>query len=142
MTVSSVGRVVHNYTVEGSEESELLRRFYQPFVAGMQRLDALSSSPETYRMTDEEIRRIESEYWAEYRRIKHEQIKFIVEHKSSLAGVYALYQRLPGETYLFNLDGDVIYYRMVAEAIEERYPESSYLPLLAVRSPAWMRGKI
>ena len=125
LTVSSVGRVVHNYTVEGSEESELLRRFYQPFVAGMQRLDALSSSPETYRMTDEEIRRIESEYWAEYRRIKHEQIKFIVEHKSSLAGVYALYQRLPGETYLFNLDGDVIYYRMVAEAIEERYPESS-----------------
>ena len=131
LTVSSVGRVVHNYTVEGSEESELLRRFYQPFVAGMQRLDALSSSPETYRMTDEEIRRIESEYWAEYRRIKHEQIKFIVEHKSSLAGVYALYQRLPGETYLFNLDGDVIYYRMVAEAIEERYPESSYLPLQA-----------
>ena len=63
LTVSSVGRVVHNYTVEGSEESELLRRFYQPFVAGMQRLDALSSSPETYRMTDEEIRRIESEYW-------------------------------------------------------------------------------
>ena len=119
LTVSSVGRVVHNYTVEGSEESELLRRFYQPFVAGMQRLDALSSSPETYRMTDEEIRRIESEYWAEYRRIKREQIKFIVEHKSSLAGVYALYQRLPGETYLFNLDGDVIYYRMVAEAIEE-----------------------
>ena len=30
LTVSSVGRVVHNYTVEGSEESELLRRFYQP----------------------------------------------------------------------------------------------------------------
>ena len=41
LTVSSVGRVVHNYTVEGSEGSELLRRFYQPFVAGMQRLDAL-----------------------------------------------------------------------------------------------------
>ena len=55
LTVSSVGRVVHNYTVEGSEESELLRRFYQPFVAGMQRLDALSSSPETYKMTDEEM---------------------------------------------------------------------------------------
>ena len=52
LTVSSVGRVVHNYTVEGSEESELLRRFYQPFVAGMQRLDALSSSPETYRRFD------------------------------------------------------------------------------------------
>ncbi len=93
-------------------------------------------------MTDEEIRRIESEYWAEYRRIKHEQIKFIVEHKSSLAGVYALYQRLPGETYLFNLDGDVIYYRMVADAIEERYPDLPICRCWPVRSPAWMRGKI
>lgn len=131
LTVNSAGRVVHNYTVEGSEESELLRQFYQPFVIGMQRLDALSSSSEPYRMTEEEIRQIESDYWAEYRRIKREQIKFIVEHKSSLAGVYALYQRLPGDTYLFNLDGDVIYYRMVADAVEESYPDSPYLPLLA-----------
>lgn len=131
LTVNSAGRVVHNYTVEGSEESELLRQFYQPFVAGMQRLDALSSSSELYRMTEEEIRQIESDYWTEYRRIKREQIKFIVEHKSSLAGVYALYQRLPGDTYLFNLDGDVIYYRMVADAVEESYPDSPYLPLLA-----------
>lgn len=35
LTVNSAGRVVHNYTVEGSEESELLREFYQPFVVGM-----------------------------------------------------------------------------------------------------------
>ena len=55
LSVNSVGSFIRNYTVEGSEESELLRRFYQPFVAGMQRSTALSSSPETYRMTDEEI---------------------------------------------------------------------------------------
>ena len=63
---------------------------------------------------------------------QHEQIKFIVEHKSSLAGDICLVPAgFQGESLPFNLDGDVIYYRMVAEAIEERYPESSYLPLLA-----------
>lgn len=130
LTVNSAGRLVHNYTVEGSEESELLRQFYQPFVMGMQRLDALVSSSQDS-VTEEDLRRIRSDYRGEYLRIKREQLKFIVENKSSLAGVYALYQRLPGDAYLFNLDGDVIYYRMVADAVEESYPDSPYLPLLS-----------
>ncbi len=40
--VGSVGNVVRNYTVAGSEESELLRRFYQAFVTGAQNLDKLA----------------------------------------------------------------------------------------------------
>ena len=52
------------------------------------------------------------------------------ENKSSLAAVYALYQRLPGDSYLFNGDGDVVYYRTVAEAVAERYPGSPYVGAL------------
>ena len=62
--------------------------------------------------------------------IRREQLRFIIEHKASLAAVYALYQRLPGDTYLFNGDSDVVYYRTVAEALEETYPESPYLQSL------------
>ncbi len=36
----------------------------------------------------------------------------------------------PGDTYLFNGDSDVVYYRTVAEAIEQTYPESPYLQSL------------
>ena len=110
LTVNSVGSVVRNYTVAGSEESELLRRFYQPFVAGLQRLDSIASTPGGQPLTQEQRQTMAREYTREYRRIKREQFRFIIENKSSLAAVYALYQRLPGDRYLFNLQSDAIYY--------------------------------
>ena len=132
LTVSSVGSVIRNYTVEGSDESELLRRFYQAFVTGAQRLGNMGAEFARPNMTEEERKALIKEYTAEYYRIRREQLRFIIEHKASLAAVYALYQRLPGDTYLFNGDSDVVYYRTVAEALQETYPDSPYLqPLLA-----------
>lgn len=130
LTVNSVGSVVRNYTVAGSEESELLRRFYQPFVAGLQRLDSIASTPGGQPLTQEQRQTMAREYTREYRRIKREQFRFIIENKSSLAAVYALNQRLPGDRYLFNLQSDAIYYRTVADALAARYPESPYLTTL------------
>ncbi len=130
LTLSSAGNVVRNYTVEGSEESEMLRLFYQPFVIGAQNLSRMAERFADESMTEEGRKKLVKEYTAEYYRIRREQLRFIVEHKSSLAAVYALYQRLPGDTYLFNGDSDVVYYRTVAEAIEKSYPESPYLQSL------------
>lgn len=130
LTVNSVGSVVRNYTVEGSVESDLLRQFYQAFVAGAQQLDALAARFAEPDLTEEQRKELASEYTSEYYRIRREQLRFIIENKSSLAAVYALYQRLPGDTYLFNGDSDVVYYRTVAEALEKSYPESPYLQTL------------
>lgn len=49
---------------------------------------------------------------------------------------------MPGDTYLFNGDSDVVYYRTVAEAIEQTYPESPYLQSLMGRSPAWTPASV
>ena len=130
LTVGSVGSVVRNYTVEGSHESELLRQFYQSFVSGAQKLDRIASRFGRENLSDEERQAITREYTDEYYRIRREQLRFIIENKASLAAVYALYQRLPGDTYLFNGDSDVVYFRTVAEAIEQTYPESPYLQAL------------
>ncbi len=129
-TVSSVGNVVRNYTVAGSEESELLRRFYQPFVTGAQNLDKLALRLSDAGLTEADRKALLKEYTAEYYRIRREQLHFIIENKASLAAVYALYQRLPGDTYLFNGDSDVVYFRTVAEALEQSHPESPYLQSL------------
>ena len=129
-TVSSVGNVVRNYTVAGSEESELLRRFYQPFVTGAQNLDKLALRLSDAGLTEADRKALLEEYTAEYYRIRREQLHFIIENKASLAAVYALYQRLPGDTYLFNGDSDVVYFRTVAEALEQSHPESPYLQSL------------
>ena len=57
-------------------------------------------------------------------------MRFIVEHKENIAAVYALYQRLPNDQNLFNGDSDVVYYRTVADGIEQKYPNSPYLTIL------------
>ena len=126
----NAGSVVRNYTVEGSAESELLREFYQAFVVGAQHLDEIASRFAEPNLSEERHRELMKEYTDEYFRIRREQLRFIVENKSSLAAVYALYQRLPGDSYLFNGDGDVVYYRTVAEAVAERYPGSPYVGAL------------
>lgn len=130
VSLGSVGSVIRNYTVEGSEESRLLRQFYQAFVTGAQRLDNIAAQFGKQDLTEEDRKALVREYTTEYYRIRREQLRFIIENKSSLAAVYALYQRLPGDSYLFNGDSDVVYYRTVAEALEERYPESPYLQSL------------
>ncbi len=128
--LGSVGSVIRNYTVEGSAESELLRTFYQPYVAGARRLDEIAAGFGRADLTEEERRETARAYTEEYNRIRREQLRFIVEHKEHLAAVYALSQRLPGDRNLFNGDSDVVYYRTVAEAIEKSYPRSPYLASL------------
>ncbi|MDE6445479.1 MAG: TlpA family protein disulfide reductase [Alistipes sp.] len=131
LTVGAVGSPVRNYTVEGSEETELLRQFYQAYVIGAQQLEEIASQLAQAGLTDDQRRELAKSYTAEYYRIRREQLRFIVENKSSLAAVYALYQRLPGDTHLFNGDSDVVYFRTVADAVGQRYPQTPYLqPLL------------
>jgi peroxiredoxin len=62
--------------------------------------------------------------------VKREQLRFIIENKDKIAAIYALYQRLPNEKFLFSNRDDIIYFRTVADAIEESYPESPFLPTL------------
>jgi peroxiredoxin len=81
-------------------------------------------------LSDDQRHSLAVEYTQKKNAIKRAQLRFIVENKDRIAAVYALYQRLPGDTNLFNGDSDVIYYRTVAEALEQSYPESHYLPLL------------
>ncbi len=130
LTISAVGNIAGSYIVEGSEESELLREFYQAYIKGAQRLDSLANK-HAAPCADEGIRTgIAKEYTKVYQGIKREQLKFIIENQTKLASVYALFQRLPGDIDLFNGDSDIIYMRTVAESIAKSYPNSSYLKML------------
>ena len=130
ITVSSAGNALRNYTVEGSEESELLHEFNHSYVEGVIALNELMSRLTANDLSDDERQKLAVEYTKQKNEIKQNQLRFIIENKDRIAAVYALYQRLPGDVNLFNGNSDVIYYRTVAEAIAESYPESLYLPLL------------
>ena len=126
--VDAMGNITRNYTVTGSEESTLVREFYQTYALSIQTLDKLSA--QYARAEGERKMELMKAYSEEFRRIKREQLRFVVSNKESLAAVYALYQRLPGDPYLFNEESDVIYFRTVRDAIAESYPESEYLTAL------------
>lgn len=127
LTVSAAGSVISNYTVEGSEESELVRQFYQPFIAGAQQLERIAVASADRTLSEAERKALIEQYSTEYYALRRAQLEFLIGQKGSLAAVYAIYQRLPGDRYLFDNNSDVIYYREVAEALAERYPESPYL---------------
>ena len=124
------GSFARNYTVEGNEESSLLREFNLAYVEGAEKLNDIAAAYARNGQSEEELKRLAKAYSDEYLRIKRAQLAFIVEHKASIAAVYALSQRLPGDRYLFNGQGDAVYYRTVADALEERYPQSPYLASL------------
>lgn len=130
LTINSAGSLVSNYTVEGSEESALVREFYQSFINAAQQLEQIAIATADTALTEAERTALVEQYSKLYYDTRRAQIAFITRNKESLAAVYAIYQRLPGDRHLYNGTSDVIYYRTVAEAIAPRYPESPYLKML------------
>lgn len=127
--VNAMGSVLMNYTVNGSHESELLRKFNKIYLEGQLEL---YKTMQRYNEADEDKRRQLAEHYnSVYYKLKREQISFIIENKGTLASVYALYQRLSGEQYLSSADSDIIYYRTVADAVSKSYPTSPYLLTLS-----------
>lgn len=128
--VSAMGSALANYTVSGSLESELLRKFNKTFFEGQHELNR--TMLEYYETkSDAGKKEVARRYNDVYNSIKRKQISFIIEHKDNMASVYALYQRLPGDPYLTNADSDLIYYRTVADAVSKRYPTSPFLITLS-----------
>lgn len=123
--VNSLGSVAANYTVSGSEESELLRVFNQNYITNVVELNTLMA--EYAKAEGDDKGDLARAYNQKYRDLKRQQITFIVENKDRIAAVYALYQRLPGEQFLANADSDIIYFRTVADALTQSHPESPYL---------------
>ena len=123
--LKAMGNVLKSYTVRGSYESELLRKFNKNFIDGQLNLDRIIHK---YRVADStELVSLDQQYNATYHDIKRKQITFIIENKEFLAAVYALYQRLPGDQHLASAESDLVYYREVLDAVSERYPTSPFL---------------
>lgn len=127
--LNAMGSALANYTVSGSRESELLRKFNKEYIEGQLELNNIVQG---YHKADGlERGQLSAKYNTIYRKLKRQQISFIIENKATLAAVYALYQRLPGEKFLSGVDSDLIYYRTVADAVSNSYPTSPYMLTLS-----------
>lgn len=129
--VSSIGNISKNYKVTGSEGSSLLKEIGAIMNSGATKLDSLSKVYISIMDLDEQLKKdVSKQYSDTYYQIKRDQLAFIVKNKGSLAAIYALYQRLPGDQTLFTGENDVIYLELVSDSISSTYPESPYLAAL------------
>ena len=123
--VNSLCDLGRNYTVEGSDDSKLLKEFNTMYSNGVRSLDSLANLySETRPTPDNDARRtaLLREYTQRYVKIKREHIAFIVKNASSMAAVYALYQRLPNDEALFNANDDRVY-----DSLADKYPASPHV---------------
>jgi len=129
--VKSMGKPTQNYTVQGSEGSDRMHELNQIMLSGVLALDSITDLYSRLESKQDSLRRrIAADYVRQYYKTKQEQVRFIVSYPGSLAAFYALYQRLPNDRALFNGDGDVVYYRLVADSLGAAQPASPYLAQL------------
>lgn len=127
VVLNSMGSLSRNYTVSGSSSSEKVKEFNTMLNTSIAELDSISNAYANIADDEDAQNQMIADYSARYYQFKRDHIRFIVTNAVDMSAVYAIYQRLPGDAVLFNGDGDIVYYQMVADSISSRYPNSPHL---------------
>lgn len=123
------GGDMNEYTVSGSPDSERMRELKEIMRGGAAKMDEIRKMYQAA-TDDQERGDIATTYLKEYNKAKQRQIEFIVSQPSSLVSLYALYQRFPNDNTLYQGETDIVYYRMVADSVGVKYPDSPLLKSL------------
>ena len=70
LTINSAGSFARNYTVEGNEESSLLREFNLAYVEGAEKLNDIAAAYARNGQSEEELKRLAKAYSDEYLRFR------------------------------------------------------------------------
>lgn len=127
ISVESVGDVFLNYSVEGSEESALIRDFNRDYFAACDRLALIA---ETLANTSKAYPQREA-YLAARSAIQA-QVRFVGTHHDKLAAFYAMRHNIV-EQYIPQLEGygiTLAHYNSVLEGIKASYPDSPYIAII------------
>ena len=127
--LSAFMNLSNGYQIEGSKGSALLQQLQQSMDNTYRSIDSLYSlySKETdVLLRDSLLKDITRAYVKQ----KQNTIKFIVLNANSLAAITALYQKMPNGMNMFEELNDVAYFKMVADSLSSKYPNSVYVKSL------------
>ncbi len=108
-----------NYSVEGSEESEKLRRTEKEFSAFMGEF--------TSALEEGNSQAASKKYIEYYRRC----VRYIMENSKSMTSIPVLYQKINENFPVFSQATDAIHFRTVHDSLSKIYPDSKYVAALA-----------
>lgn len=121
------------YSVNGSEGSELVKLLDDRLMKTERKLDSLST---IYARASEEpgfdsLRlQLENEYAGVVKAQRKSNIEFVINNISSLAAIKALFQKLQNDTYVLYDQRDLQYLKIVTDSLKVKYPDSRHTKLL------------
>ena len=124
--LESAGDVFLNYTVEGSEESALIKSFNEEYFTSV---DHLARIAEGFVMETDNLKR--EAYTAACDAIQA-QLKFVGTNRNTLAAFYAM-RHSAAERYIPQLEGlgiTTAHRQTLLEGLRETYPDSPYIAIL------------
>lgn len=125
--LEAAGDIFLNYTVEGSEESALIREFNNEYFASCDRLALIA---ETMAGSSKAIP--ERQAYLAARNAIQTQVRFVGTHHDKLAAFYAMRHNI-AEQYIPQLNGygiTLAHYNTVLEGITKSYPDSPYIAII------------
>lgn len=129
ITLESAGDIFLNYTVEGSEESTLIREFNRAYFAAADRLTGIVENISAGNRSFDDW---EMDAYRAAREAIRAQVTFVGTNRDRLAAFYAM-RHTVAENYIPQLDGygiNVAHIHTVIDGLKERYPDSPYIAIL------------
>jgi peroxiredoxin len=118
------------YKVSGSEGSLLLKELNDRMLKTTISVDSiikitnkLGDAPENA----EQIQQLNRDLAAIFTRHKRDLIKFVIKNNKSYAAYIAMYQTLPNGIGVFGKENDALYFKLLADSLEKKYPRSPYV---------------
>ena len=118
------------YEVAGSEGSTLMKILNDKTLKASFAMDSLLVALKRHENTplyDAETERTNKELSTVFTRYKRDLIRFVVANGKSCAAYSAIYQTLPNGPNVFGKESDALYFKMLADSLETRYPRSPYV---------------
>ena len=120
-----------SYEINGSRESLQLLNLNQQLAKTRYSLDSLTRVfEENLGSGEETLTAIQAVYAEVLKSQRRYSIGFILENMTSMASIYALYQKIDETNYVLNSDRDIQLLKITSAALDTIYPESEYVKSL------------
>ncbi|MDR1582708.1 MAG: TlpA family protein disulfide reductase [Prevotellaceae bacterium] len=115
------------YTVSGSEGSLLLKELNNKMLKTTISVDSIArilDKIENIPENAEQTQQIKKDLTGIFTRHKRDLIKFVIKNNKSYAAYIAMYQTLPNGIGVFGKEDDALYFKLLADSLEKKYPRS------------------
>ncbi len=134
----------NSYDVDGSDGTLLIQKLNERMAESKIEIDSLTK---VYQKaindgaSNAEIDTISKHYESVIDAQRKFNTVFILNFYNNLASLYALYQKIDDNTYLFNRNRDVQYYKILSDSLSKYHPTSPYVKALQQNTKEFL-GKI